>query len=121
MGSAISGGCLCGAVSFQVASAAKFGIRCYCTDCQKLTGAESLPQVAVSRADWNAAGQINVYISTSASGSELRTGFCGSCGSLMYKSTERAPDIMFIAAGAIDHGDIPALKPVFEDSRPNWG
>ena len=117
----ISGGCLCGAVKYRADGAAKFAIRCYCRDCRQLSGAGSLPQVAVDRAGWMAAGPLKVHIRRSDAGHPQEVGFCGKCGSTIYRSTDRLPDTVFLAAGTLDdEAMVPPLRNVHEDAAPAW-
>ena len=121
MSNSLTGGCLCGAVRFQAAGAPRFGIRCYCRDCQHVSGGGHLPQVAVTRNEVTIDGPLKVHASTSDAGFAIEIAFCRDCGSPIYKSTARAEDIMFIAAGAFDDPTaVPDLRPVFEDGRLPW-
>ncbi|NNF24465.1 MAG: GFA family protein [Rhodobacteraceae bacterium] len=117
----ITGRCLCGATTFSVSSAPRFGIRCFCTDCQHVSGGASAPQVGFERSHLDISGPLLIHERKSASGSDLAFGYCRDCGSPLTKSTTRAADLIFVYAGALDDASVvPELKPVFEDSRPVW-
>ena len=117
----LTGGCLCGATRYRAGGPVKFSIVCYCTDCQKVTGAGHAPQLAVPREALDLTGPLKTHTATADSGSELAFQFCADCGSPIAKSTSRAPDIVFLYAGSLDDPkDFPDPKPVFEDSRLPW-
>ncbi len=117
----ILGGCLCGAVRYRAEGAARFGILCHCADCQRLSGAGGLPQVAFTLAEVEITGPVRRHQTTSDAGFRTEGQFCETCGSLVARSTERAPDMIFLTAGTFDNPDrVPELKPVYEASRPSW-
>lgn len=116
-----TGGCLCGASRFAFAGQPKFAIKCYCRDCQHVSGGGHAPQIAVARADAEHWGLTKVFNATSDKGNALEFGFCGECGSPLYKTTEMARDLIFFYVGALDNpAAIPQAKPVFEDSKQPW-
>ena len=115
------GHCLCGATSYTVTGAAKFAIHCYCSDCQRVTGGAAAAQVAFAKDTVTVRGPLKHHFATADSGNTLDFGFCGECGSPVVKSTTRAPDLMFVYLGTLNDTDgLPALKPLFEESRPSW-
>lgn len=116
-----SGRCLCGASHYEVSEPPKFAIRCYCSDCQKVSGGAGAPQLAAARAAVHLDGPLRTYDATSAKGNALGFGFCGACGSPIFKTTAMAPDLIFIYAGSLDDPAIfPAPREVFTESRPEW-
>ena len=117
----ITGRCLCGATQYSVSGPGKFGIICYCTDCQRVTGTGGAPQLAVSTDDFRVDGSVKSYVRKADSGSDLAFQFCGECGSPVFKTTGRAPDLVFFYAGTLDQTEVFSdPKPVFEDSRLSW-
>lgn len=121
MSDVIQGRCLCGATRFEARAAPAFAIRCYCADCQKVSGGGSAPQVGFAVSDVTVSGKITRFPGKADSGSQLTFGFCGDCGSPISKSTSAAADRVFIYAGAFDDPSaVPPLRPVFDASRPIW-
>ncbi len=76
-----TGGCLCGAVRFEVHGPLRDVVNCYCTMCQRLHGACG----AHSKAD-----KLDIVIIEDrglrwyASSSRARRGFCSECGSSLF-------------------------------------
>lgn len=117
----ITGRCLCGRTTYSVDGPAKFGIVCFCTDCQRATGAGHAPQIGVERATLTVEGPIKNYAQKADSGSDLTFQFCAECGSPLIKTTSRAQEIAFLYAGSLDdpkHFHDPKL--VFESSQQAW-
>jgi len=117
----ITGHCLCGASQYTVSGHGRFGIICYCSDCQRATGTGSAPQLAVSAGDLQVEGPLKTFERKADSGSELVFQFCGDCGSPLTKTTSRAPELAFLYAGTLDQPDVFAdPKLVYEKSRQSW-
>ena len=121
MAKSIRGGCWCGACRYQVTGSPKFAIRCYCRDCQHISGSGSLPQWGVERASLAIDGPTRVYRRQSDSGNELAFTFCNDCGSPLVKTSTLVPDLAFLCAGSLEHPALfPVPRPVYEESRQAW-
>ncbi|RLJ41332.1 hypothetical protein BCF46_3124 [Litoreibacter meonggei] len=121
MNSIVSGRCLCGASRYEFSNDVKFAIRCYCRDCQQISGGGHLPQIAVPSEAFSPRGNVKTYQTKSDAGNTVEVSFCGDCGSPLYKATSKMPDVKFLCAGslAVDLVDEPFQK-VFEDCRRVW-
>ncbi|MEQ1752858.1 MAG: GFA family protein [Micropepsaceae bacterium] len=97
------GGCLCGAVRFQL-KARPLGVNaCHCTDCKKLTGATNLLMVLAERGAFvHEQGAIQRYRKRADSGNEIDIIRCSACGVRMWHEPLSAPQLVFIAAGTLD-------------------
>ncbi|MGI9390471.1 MAG: GFA family protein [Boseongicola sp.] len=117
----ITGHCLCGATQYSVAGQGRFGIICFCADCQRATGTGGAPQLAVSANDLSVVGPLKTYGQKADSGSDLVFQFCSECGSPLIKTTSRTPELAFLYAGTLDQPEVFAdPKLVFEESRQPW-
>ncbi len=93
-----SGGCLCGAVRYEVHGSLRPIVACHCTQCRRTTG-HFLAATAARRADFRLLEQTGLrwYVSSP----EARRGFCAQCGStLFWEGAGR--DYLSIAAGTLD-------------------
>lgn len=95
---AITGGCICGAVRYQVNGSLRPVIACHCEQCRRFSG----HFVAAT------ATRKNYFQLLNASGlkwysyqSGLRQGFCQNCGSSLFFEDEQGERIS-IAAGSLD-------------------
>jgi hypothetical protein len=93
-----SGGCLCGAVRYQVQGALRPIVMCHCSQCRRSTG-HFLASTAARRADFRLVSA--EPLTWFASSREARRGFCARCGStLFWEHADR--DYLSIAAGSLD-------------------
>ena len=117
----LTGSCLCGRVHYRIASVPAFTVKCHCRDCQKISGGGHLPQFAVPRDASDIEGGLKVHDLKSLAGFAVRSAFCPECGSPIWKSTERLPDLLFFAAGSLDDPTIfaPGMV-VHEETRLPW-
>ena len=118
---AIKGQCLCGTSKFASDGEIKFAIKCFCRDCQHVSGGGHLPQLGVAAQGFASTGPIKTYHQLSDAGSDLGFSFCADCGSPLFKTTSKATDLVFIMAGAVDEPhDFDVGQDVFEASRQAW-
>ena len=93
-----TGGCLCGAVRYEVRGALRPVVACHCTQCRRMTG-HFLAATAAREGDLaiTREGTLKWY----SASPHARRGFCGACGStLFWHGTGR--DYVAIAAGSLD-------------------
>ena len=115
-----TGGCLCGAIRFEVTPPTKWCAHCHCSLCRRAHGAAFVTWFGVDRSQFElvAGGEL---LSWYRSTPEARRGFCSRCGSTMFFASERWADEIHIALanmkGAIDRA--PKAH-VFFDSHVKW-
>lgn len=109
MAGAVTGGCLCGKVRYDIAQGVENIIACHCTNCQKSSGAGmSHNTVIPSSAFTLTSGTPKVFTDTANSGNKLFRAFCGDCGSPIYSQREKMPEMMVVKVGTLD--DSNAMK-----------
>lgn len=106
----LTGGCLCGAVRFEVSAPLHSAGYCHCTRCQRRTGTAASVQARVEP------GSLRVL-----SGEELITAyeppdgfaklFCSACGSALFSRNPQDPDVVSVRLGAFD--DDPGVRPEY--------
>jgi len=104
----LTGGCLCGAVRFEVTEPLVSAGYCHCTRCQRRTGTAASAQARI------APGSLRIL-----SGDELIRAyeppngfakhFCSACGSALWSRGRDDPEIVSVRLGAFD-GD-PGIRP----------
>jgi len=115
----LTGRCLCGAVSFQVADAFEYAMICHCSQCRRATGSAFKPFAGIRRdhvAITNGADASFVYGDASAA-HDVR---CRGCGSLLF-SVVRDGAYAHIAMGTLV--DAPSIRPsmhIFVESKAPW-
>lgn len=117
-----SGGCVCSAVRYECAAEPMAVAHCFCTDCQKTSGAQASTNLLVPRPAFKVTkGQSTSYDTAADSGNTVTRHFCGKCGSNLWSVPKGIPDLLVIKAGSLD--DPSWLKPgmsIYCDSAQPW-
>lgn len=92
------GGCLCGAIRYEVGGPIRQVVNCHCGQCRKFHGHYGAYTNALLDAV-TITGQIHIKWFNSSS--FARRGFCGICGSSLFWQQHRG-DSIYIAAGTLD-------------------
>lgn len=97
------GGCLCGAVKYELA-ARPLGINaCHCNDCRKLTGGTNLLMVLAERAAFRqVSGDVERWRKRADSGNEIDIARCRVCGVRLWHEPLVALHLVFISAGTLE-------------------
>jgi hypothetical protein len=105
------GGCLCGAIRYEIAAEPMFGGQCQCRDCQHETGGGHTNFMAFPAKALKLTGTPRFYEVKADSGNVMRRGFCPTCGSPVLGTTSGLPDVTTISAASLD--DPSVFKPQF--------
>jgi hypothetical protein len=106
----LTGGCLCGAVRFEISEPPISASYCHCTRCQRRTGTAASAQARI------VPGSLRVV-----SGEELVRAFepedgfpkefCSACGSALWSRNPDNPDALSVRMGAFDED--PGVRPSY--------
>jgi hypothetical protein len=116
-----TGGCLCGAVRYELAKDPTMTAVCHCTHCQRQSGAMFSTNLVVAEADYQQQGETKVYEDRGDSGQPVYRHFCGNCGSPILSRVAVMPGVVMVKAGTLD--DFSGLKPaveVYADHAADW-
>ncbi len=117
-----TGGCLCGAVRYELAGEPQFSLQCHCRDCQKSSGTAYVAAMRVPSSGFRVTqGTPKRYVAKADSGNEVTRLFCGDCGSPIYIQVSTRPDIVGLRVGTLD--DPSEFKPeadIFVKSAQPW-
>ena len=97
-----TGGCSCGKVRYEIATAPIRGFQCQCRDCQRDTGSGHASVMVFPRAALEVRGIVTETLRTADSGEQKLKGFCGSCGSPLYNKPLSKPDMPGVYVGTLD-------------------
>ncbi|HEV3009054.1 MAG TPA: GFA family protein [Burkholderiales bacterium] len=78
----------------------KVGV-CHCTDCQTLSGSAFTAFVPVPKDAFRLRGQPKIYVKTAESGNRRAQAFCPDCGTRMYASAEKDPQVFNLRLGTV--------------------
>lgn len=120
MSIATTGGCLCGAVRFQLSEAPTGFDACHCGMCRKFSGGIELGvDISPGTIVWTGKDNVQTY----ASSEWAERGFCKTCGSsLFWRATASGPTQGFLSlsAGALDSLDgLELAKEIYIDHKPD--
>ena len=110
MTSAMKGGCLCGAVRFELTQPPATAGYCHCTRCQRRTGTAASPQARVDGHSLEIEGEGAVTWWRHPEGG-FEKGFCSRCGSHLFSRNPDDLQQMSVRLGAFD-GD-PGIRPAW--------
>ena len=103
----LAGGCVCGAVRYEVSGEPYGGAVCHCRTCQQVHGAPMVAFFSVRRDGFSITGELG----------EVRTSdhavrrFCRACGTHMVFDDSRYPEEIDVATATLD--DPAAVPPRF--------
>ncbi|HSZ05505.1 MAG TPA: GFA family protein [Solirubrobacteraceae bacterium] len=116
----LQGGCLCGAVRYEITAPFLFAGYCHCTHCQRRTGTGSSANARVPREGLRLlAGQERLRSYKPATG--VPKLFCETCGSALFSGELSADPQVAVRLGTLDRD--PGIRPQFRqfvDSAAPW-
>jgi hypothetical protein len=98
----ISGGCLCGAITYQAHCDIARIINCHCSDCQRATGAVHATLIFVPEAEVKITGYPKSFHHSADSGAAMTKRFCEFCGTQLFSVNSNRPGTIGIRAGTLD-------------------
>lgn len=97
------GGCLCGAVRYEVRGQPIRANVCHCIYCQRRTGSAFALAVVFKVDQVDVGGDTATYEHRSdESGRWLRLHFCQRCGTTVTETTEKSPGTIIVQGGTFD-------------------
>jgi hypothetical protein len=117
-GERFEGGCLCGAVRYEISQGPISASHCHCPNCRKHSGAGFATDAIFLASAVNWTGAAPTYYNSS---DICARGFCAKCGSTVSALYGDRPDIVVIAAGSLD--DPNSIKPThhgYVSRRLQW-
>ena len=113
----MTGGCLCGAIRYEVEGEPWQVAHCHCSMCRRHSGAAYLTYVAYRTNQVHFVGSPTGYRSSASS---VRT-HCRECGSPLTFVFDPQPDMIWITVGSLD--DPGAVRPTehwYTDDKVGW-
>ncbi|MBL4645959.1 MAG: aldehyde-activating protein [Hyphomicrobiales bacterium] len=113
----LTGGCQCGAIRYQLASAPSFPHLCHCRMCQKAYGAPFSALCGIPKKDFKLTrGTPSIFKSSE----RVERGFCANCGTpLTFAYWD--DDGMAISIGSLDEPEkVPPTVQCCTDSQLSW-
>ena len=98
----LTGGCMCGAVRFEVTGEMEFACLCHCPSCRKAAGA---PLIGWAMFSSDALTCDRASVSQYASSDGARRSFCSQCGTTLFFEADYMPGLIDITIEAFDAPD----------------
>lgn len=114
----ITGGCYCGEIRYKAIGVPKYAGVCYCNDCRKIAGAQSVAWITFPIEDFEYFKGKPVSFQSSEKVSRT---FCGKCGTgLTYQIENRKQEIDVTMASLDDPEKYPPRKLVYAEEKLGW-
>ncbi|ESR26367.1 GFA family protein [Lutibaculum baratangense] len=110
----LTGGCLCGAVRYEVTAEPQSSATCHCRMCQRQSGSAFMGFFTVPRSGLRMTGEVREHAS---SGFATR-GFCPVCGSSLTMAYAHEPDAVGLTMGTLD--DPSSVPPALHWGVESW-
>ena len=105
----ICGGCMCGAVHFEVSQPLLGAVYCHCKRCQRRTGTGVAVTALTAPGSFAVtAGAEHVRSFDPADGGWVKS-FCAVCGGQLYTRSSENAEVLAVRMGALD--DDPGIRP----------
>jgi hypothetical protein len=117
----IAGGCLCGAVRFEIDAEPMAARTCWCRLCQYIGGGTAQVNVCFPADKVVMSGELRIYESVADSGNVMQRGFCPVCGTPVTSAATSRPHLMFIRAGTLDDPNLMGPQAtIWTGAAPHW-
>jgi hypothetical protein len=117
----MTGGCLCGAVRYEIAAEPIFSGRCYCTDCRRSSATGHSAVMAIAQPTLTVKGKLAAFTKTVDSGQPSTRKFCPTCGSGIYSAPAAMPGVVFVKASSLDDPErFPGGASIYASRAPSW-
>lgn len=116
-----AGGCLCGAVRYQISGTPVVVARCHCEECQKVSGAGHTVGAMFAEEALHLTGGLGEFQYRSSAGNEVAKSFCPRCGSPMFGRNTGMKGYVTVPLGTMD--DSSSLRSdvaIFTRNRKPW-
>lgn len=116
----LTGGCLCGQVSYTLTGEPAFNDLCHCRNCQRYTGSSFEAVTVYPSASVTVQGDLKTYNDTGNSGNAVYRRFCPNCGSGVIAKAEIMPNLTIVLAGTLDDpaGYAPSMEIYCSSAQP---
>lgn len=107
---ALTGGCLCGGVRFELSEPPLGAGYCHCTRCQRRTGTAASAQARIAPGSLAVSRGADLVREWAPEVGNPKA-FCSRCGAQLWSRSPTDPDLVFVRMGAFDRD--PGVHPSF--------
>jgi hypothetical protein len=106
---ALTGGCLCGGVRFEIDEPLVSASWCHCTRCQRRTGTPASAQARIVPGSMRIVQGEELVREFDPGGGGWPKAFCSTCGSALWSRSPEDPELRGVRLGAFDSD--PGIRP----------
>jgi len=115
---AVTGGCYCGEVRYEVDGPQEAAFQCHCRECQYLTGGNANIVVVFAESDFSYTKGLASSFARSDLENPVTRHFCGACGTGIGSRSPSRPNSMIVKVGTLDNpGEYQAQAAIFSCDR----
>jgi hypothetical protein len=115
---AVTGGCYCGEVRYEVNGPQEAAFQCHCRECQYLTGGNANIVVVFAESDFRYTKGLASSFARSDLENPVTRHFCGACGTGIGSRSPSRPNSMIVKVGTLDDpGEYQAQAAIFTCDR----
>ena len=100
---AVTGGCYCGEVRYEVDGPQEAAFQCHCRECQYLTGGNANIVVVFAESDFRYTKGLASSFARSDLENPVTRHFCGACGTGIGSRSPSRPNSMIVKVGTLDN------------------
>ncbi len=100
---AVTGGCYCGEVRYEVNGPQEAAFQCHCRECQYLTGGNANIVVVFAESDFRYTKGLASSFARSDLENPVTRHFCGACGTGIGSRSPSRPNSMIVKVGTLDN------------------
>lgn len=118
----LTGGCLCGAIRYELAAKVESIVACFCSDCRHASGTAASINARVPASAFRlVTGNTKVFRKPADSGRMLERHFCADCGSPIFTQHADSHEQVILKIGSLDQQEGMKLAAnIWMRSRPSW-
>jgi hypothetical protein len=117
----VTGGCLCKALRYTIASTPIATRTCWCRLCQYIDTGSATVNVCFPSNAVKIEGELRDYASVADSGNVMHRRFCPRCGTHVFSAAEARPHLLFVRAGTLDDSELGRPQPtIWTSTAPTW-
>jgi len=117
----ITGGCLCGAIRYEISKPPLGSRTCWCRLCQYLAAGSASVNMIFPADAVAVTGPLRTFDRIADSGNHVTRGFCPECGTQVTSGSIENGHLMVIRTGTLDDpGLMGPQATIWADMAPHW-
>ncbi len=115
---AVTGGCYCGEIRYEINGSQEAAFQCHCRECQYITGGNANIVVVFAESDFRYTKGLASSFARSDLENPVTRHFCGACGTGIGSRSPSRPNSMIVKVGTLDNpGEYQAQAAIFTCDR----